>query len=105
MSFRTSSRDFSTKGASVPGILPGMQGPPKLDGSAVEPHALPVRALLVVASAALLWLALPPVGFAPFALVALAPLLVALQGLSPLQGLRLGFVFGFLSAAANAHWF
>ena len=70
-----------------------------------KPHPLPVRALLVLASVALLWLALPPVGLAPLALVAVAPFLIALQGLTAREGLRVGFVFGYLSAAANAHWF
>jgi apolipoprotein N-acyltransferase len=70
-----------------------------------KPHPLPVRALLVLASVALLWLALPPVGLAPLALVAVAPFLIALQGLTPREGLRVGFVFGYLSAVANAHWF
>lgn len=68
-------------------------------------HPLAVRAALVVLSAALLWLALPPVGLAPLALVALAPFLVALQGLEPRPAFRTGLAFGYLSGAANAHWF
>jgi apolipoprotein N-acyltransferase len=70
-----------------------------------EPHPVAVRAALVLLSVALLWLALPPVGAAPLALVAMTPFLLALRGLSPRLALRVGIVFGTLSAAANAHWF
>jgi apolipoprotein N-acyltransferase len=69
------------------------------------PLPFATRAGLVVASVALLWLALPPVGVAPLALVALAPFLASLRGLSAREGMRVGLAFGYLSAAANAHWF
>jgi apolipoprotein N-acyltransferase len=75
------------------------------DGTPASNHSCVVRALLVVAAVLLIWLALPPVGLAPLALVALAPFLVALEGLTPREALPYGFVYGFAAAAANSLWF
>jgi apolipoprotein N-acyltransferase len=67
--------------------------------------SLPVRLGLVLVSAALLRLSLPPFDVAPLALVALAPFLIALGGLTPGRAAALGLAWGALAGAANASWF
>ncbi len=78
---------------------------PAPTSAAETPLPLLARGALAALSAGLLWAALPPLGFAPLALVALAPFLLALRGLTPTQATRLGFFYGYVGAAANAHWF
>jgi apolipoprotein N-acyltransferase len=74
--------------------------------STAAPRApLAPRLGLAVLSAALLFASIPPLGLSSLALVALTPLLVALSLSTPREGLRLGFLFGLLSSAANAYWF
>lgn len=92
-------------GASDPAspASPGPASGPEPDPAGPWPFA--ARAALVLLAVALHRAALPPFGLAPLALVATAPFLLALRGLTPRQGLRVGFVFGLLSAAACAHWF
>ncbi len=63
------------------------------------------RVLLAALSAALLWASFPPLGQAWAGWVALAPLLIALDGATPRQGERLGLLAGFLFFAAAASWF
>jgi apolipoprotein N-acyltransferase len=59
---------------------------------AAGPRSLP--AVLAIASAVLLWLALPPADLGPLGLVALVPLLWALRGTRARRGALLGLVFG-----------
>lgn len=63
------------------------------------------RAALALLSALLLWAAFPPLAWAPAGWLALAPLLMALDGTFPRTGLRLGFLFGFSFFAAATCWF
>src|SRR5262249_10092229 len=75
------------------------------DEDASRPRPFLARAALVALAAGLSRLALPPFGAPELALVALAPFLLALRGLTPREGLRAGFLFGLVSAALDAHWF
>ena len=59
----------------------------------------------VLASAALLGLAVPPDGITVVAWVALVPLVLALQGKSPARAALLGAAFGAVSLAAMHPWF
>lgn len=59
----------------------------------------------VLASAALLGLAVPPDGITVVAWVALVPLVLALQGKSPAKAALLGAAFGAVSLAAMHPWF
>ena len=62
------------------------------------------RTLLAFLSAALLWASFPPLAWAPAGWVALAPLLLALDGATARQGLRLGFLAGLLLFAGATPW-
>lgn len=75
------------------------------DDATDAPFAFPARAALVLAAVALLWSALPPLGLSVPALVAVAPFLIALRGLSLREALRVGFVYGLLVSVTNAWWF
>ena len=52
----------------------------------------------------LLFFSFPKFGHAAVAWVALAPLLLALHGARPRQGLRLGFIAGAVSAFGTLYW-
>lgn len=62
------------------------------------------RMSLVLGSAALHAAALPPWNAAGLIWVAIAPLLVALRGARPAQGLALGFLWGVATIWIIAHW-
>lgn len=59
----------------------------------------------VLASAALLGLAVPPDGITAVAWVALVPLVLALQGMAPARAALVGAAFGAVSLAAMHPWF
>lgn len=66
----------------------------------------PLRRLaLLLLSVALLRAAFPPFSLPLLALLAPAPLFLALDGLSPGRANLAGLAWGFLAAAANTHWF
>lgn len=60
--------------------------------------------LIAIGSGAMLSLAYPPIGFGPYALIAVACLLVALRGRSPLRGFLLGTLAGFTYFALLMLW-
>ena len=62
------------------------------------------RTLLALLSATLLWASFPPLGFAPAGWVALAPLLMALDGTDFRSGVRLGLLFGAAFFVAATFW-
>jgi apolipoprotein N-acyltransferase len=64
-----------------------------------------MRVFLAILSSALLWASFPPLGWAWVGWIALAPLLMALDGATPRQGERLGLLAGFLFFAGAASWF
>jgi apolipoprotein N-acyltransferase len=63
-----------------------------------------VRALLVVLSAGLHALALPPWGWSALAWVALVPFFCALRGLGPLMGALVGLVWGTVAVWGIGYW-
>jgi apolipoprotein N-acyltransferase len=60
--------------------------------------------LIAIGSGAMLSLAYPPIGFGPYALIAVACLLVALRGRGALRGFLLGTVAGFTYFAFLMLW-
>jgi len=63
------------------------------------------RIVLTLAAAGLYILAMDPFGLWPLVWVALVPLFVALRGVNPKAGFRLGMLFGIVVFGILLHWF
>jgi apolipoprotein N-acyltransferase len=59
---------------------------------------------LAVLSGVLYYVGFPGIGFWPCALVAMAPLVIALDGRSPRQGLAIGMIAGMTANVLGFHW-
>lgn len=68
------------------------------------PRAARRRLALAALSGGLLVLSFPKFGHGAFAWMALAPLLVALHGVSPREGARLGYVTGAVAGVGLLYW-
>jgi len=92
----------ASAGAAV-GVLPGAVAWAERARGSWRAAGVPL--VLVLGSAWLLRIAVPPDPVAPVAWVALVPLALALRNRSPAGGALIGFVFGAASLAAMHTWF